>query len=138
MLGGSVEVERITAIVDEVLPQLVSNYEAHRMEYNNAFEEYREVAAAALAERRLALEAVHAIVVGGKPPSLEFDITPPDDHRLEYERAIGMLKLHRKTFDDPTKATIKITPDLYAAYVQDLWGWRDAFRLKNESYSRWK
>jgi len=132
MLGSSISVERVTARVDDVLEKLEIHYEKHKREYAHAYQDYRIAALESIQERARFLDGAHEVPVGIVAIDLRFEIEPPDDHRLEYERAIGMLTLHKNA----GQKTIKITPELYAAYCQDQWTWKEAFYNKNISYSR--
>jgi hypothetical protein len=144
MLGSGTGLDRVTAVVDEVLEKLREHYERHQEEYAEAYQLYRKAALEDVQDRAVQLDQSHEIPIGVDAPDLRFDLSPPDDHRLEYERAIGMLELHKRAEDkcaaiglgdgDHKPATIKITPELYAAYMQDQWEWKAAFYHKNLSY----
>jgi len=142
MLGSTTGLDRVTAVVDEILEKLREHYERHQQEFAEAYHAYRDAALDAIKERADAINETVKLPIGTDAPDLHFDLSPPDDHRLEYERAIGMLELHKSAEDKiaalvqgGTKpATIKITPELYAAYMQDQWEWKAAFYHKNASY----
>jgi hypothetical protein len=142
MLGSGTGLDRVTAVVDEVLEKLREHYERHQQEYAEAYQLYRKAALGDVQERAAQLEQTNEIPIGTDAPDLRFDLSPPDDHRLEYERAIGMLELHKSAEDkiaalgdgNVKPATIKITPELYAAYMQDQWEWKESFYHKNASY----
>jgi len=127
MLGDTDNLQRVTANVDELIEALVENFERHKREYNEACAAYRDAAHVAL-ESRLA-EVDRST---DSPPSLKFPGTllPPRDHRDDYERAIGMLRLHKNA----QATTIHITADQYAAFVQDKWGWTEKWKVSNSFY----
>ena len=106
MLGaGNNQIERVSAKCEELLAKLEEHYARHCEEYLAACEEYRKTALLALEARAKALQGK-----SDAPVDLRFEIDPPDDHRLDYERAIGLLTLHKNAGEE----TIKITPELYA------------------------
>lgn len=122
---GSQSLDKVKAKVDELLVKLKENYEKHKEIYAELYEAYQKRAVEALQERTKEIgestaEDVFAV-------DMSFDLEPPDDHRQDYERAIGMLELHKNAGEE----TISITPQLYAAYMQDLWGWEQEFWHKN-------
>lgn len=108
MLGNQ-SLDKVKAKVEELLVRLKENYERHKEIYAELYEAYQKRAVQALQERTKEVgesssEDVFAV-------DLNFDLEPPDDHRQDYERAIGMLELHKNAGED----TISITPQLYAA-----------------------
>jgi len=110
-----------------VLAKLKEHAAQHEKEYATAYEMYKAKAYDLLKERALEVEKSNG---DGDAVDLRFNLEPPDDHRQDYQRAIGMLELHINAGEE----TIRITPDQYAAFMQDLWGWKDAFWAKNASY----
>ena len=127
MLGDTDNLEKVNANVDELIEALVENFERHKREHNEACAAYRDAAHVAL-ESRLA-EVDRST---DSPPSLRFPDTlaPPQDHREDYERAIGMLKFHRNS----GLTSIYITAEQYAAFVQDRWGWTRKWKVSNTFY----
>jgi hypothetical protein len=127
MLGTSQGLERVTANVEEILAKLQEHAKQHDRDYAEAYKAYRQKARLMLEERMECLiHSDHTTL----PTDLRFGLEPPDDHRMDYERAIGMLTLHRNAGEK----TIRITPELYAAYCQDIWEWKERFWAKNVSY----
>ncbi|KKN81580.1 hypothetical protein LCGC14_0318430 [marine sediment metagenome] len=51
----------------------------------------------------------------------------PEDHTEEYERIIQMLKM---SSDDE----IKLSDNQFREYVQDQWGWKEAWSASNSKY----
>lgn len=121
---GSQALDRVKANCNELLAKLKTNFDEHKKLYAELYSAYQKKAAVLLKERAQELEssspASYAV-------NLQFEIEPPDDHRQDYERAIGMLELHMGAGEE----TIHITPALYAAYMQDIWGWEEQFWAKN-------
>jgi hypothetical protein len=126
MMSQGETMEKVTVKVETVVTALKENYERHKKEYAEAYDGYKRQAKTLLEER---LEEVAASSSETDQESLRFDLQPPEDHRDDYERAIGMLEM---TTDEETR----ITSTQYAAFIQDKWSWQREWAHSNKSYTR--
>jgi hypothetical protein len=126
MLSQGETMEKVTVKVETVVAALKENYERHKTDYAEAYDGYKRQAKILLEER---LAEVAASSSETEQENLRFDLTPPEDHRDDYERAIGMLEM---TTDEETR----ITATQYAAFIQDKWSWQREWSHSNKAYTR--
>lgn len=112
----------ITIRVDkkQLLEALEKNKAAHGAAYEKAKAGYLKVT-------RQSLEDMLQRIVGGELlPRLWLD-TPPDDHTGDYDDVIAMMQW---SLDN----TIELTQAQFKQYIQDDWGWKDAWTTSNATY----
>tara|TARA_Y100000034_G_C6909175_1_gene423051 strand:+ start:199 stop:585 length:387 start_codon:yes stop_codon:yes gene_type:complete len=126
MLSQGETMEKVTVPVEDVLKALKENYERHQQEYDAAYKGYQKQAEILLNER---LEEISASSSESDQVNLVFDLCPPEDHRDDYERAIGMLEM-------TTEEETRITATQYAAFIQDKWSWQQNWKHSNRAYTR--
>lgn len=126
MLSQGETMEKVTVKKKKVLEALKTNFERHKKEYDEAYEGYKKQAKVLLEERLSDLVASSSET---EQVDLGFELQPPEDHRDDYERAIGMLEMSK---EDDTK----ITATQYAAFIQDKWSWQKNWKFSNRSYTR--
>jgi hypothetical protein len=121
--------EKVRVKPSKLVEKLKENYTRHKQELAAARNLYLKKATEALTKRLTALEAAAKPGRGEtvEIPNLYFDLSPPDDHTEDYERAISMLEMCEDE-------TVTITATQFAAFVQDRWNWKGAFLDKNRSY----
>ncbi len=107
--------------VDHLKEVLVKNRAAHKVQFEQAWEGYRKVAAKELEDR---LDAVK----DGKPFQLWFNLSVPEDHTDDYDQTLEMLELH-------VEDTIALSINEYQQYFKDDWGWKGKFASDNATYS---
>lgn len=126
MLSQGETMEKVTVPVKNVLTALRENYERHKAEYAEAYEGYKRQAKTLLEER---IQDVEQSCPDSDQADLRFDLRPPEDHRDDYERAIGMLEM-------TTETETRITATQYAAFIQDKWSWQQDWKFSNRQYTR--
>ena len=104
---------------DELLKRLQENRDKHREVFEAALNGYREYAEELL---RGTIEDLKR----GRVPDIKISVSRPEDHTRDYDRVIGMLKMHQGEEFDLDETT-------YAQYVDDDWSWkRQWLRLSSE------
>jgi hypothetical protein len=103
----------VTVNKEELSKALKKNRKAHRKNFEEAWDAYREKAIANL-ESRL------AEIRDGGTIELYLNLVQPEDHTDDYDRVLEMLKMH-------TEDVIEISEQEFSQYVQDDWGWKHAF-----------
>lgn len=110
---------------DELMAILVKNREAHCAEFKVACEGYQKAAVAELTQRLAAFEKVDP---QNNNLSLDFSKLPkPQSHEQDYDRAIGLLKLH-------AEEKLTLDTDAYERFVEDNWEWKTGFAHTNSMY----
>lgn len=112
--------DRVRVRTGDLLAKLRANFERHKAELAAAQREYLKAARTEVERKLTALEA-------GQVVDLGFTLSPPDDHTQDYERAIAMLDMSQDEM-------VTVTAQQFAAYVQDMWSWKQAFFTTNASY----
>lgn len=113
--------ERVRVKTTDILFKLEENFARHKRELAAAQVAYLTAARAEVTKKLAALDAGEAL-------ALDFPLSPPDDHTQDYERAIAMLTMSQDEFTTVTAAQ-------FAAFVQDVWSWKQTFLVKNASYA---
>ena len=121
MISHGESMEKVRVKTADLIQKLEVNFNRHKDDLQESKELYAKKA-------RKLLSGKIKMLKEGKVVSLRFDISPPDDHTEDYERAIEMLRMCQDE-------TIHITSSQFAAYVQDRWTWKDSFNLQKMSYS---
>ena len=112
----------VTVKKEELLSALKKNREAHRTLFLEAQEGYRE---AAIKE----LDAMLKEARDNKPIRRSVTLIEPHDHTRDYDRAIRMLSMS-------VSETIFVSESEFAQYVEDDWGWKEAFVGTAMGYSK--
>lgn len=96
------------------------NREAHRDEYEKAFEGYREECIRCLQENLDALKsgAIRRVVISEDAP---------DDHTKDYTRVLEMLNA---SVDDQ----VTLTAMEFSNFALDEWGWKEMWVTSNSKY----
>ena len=103
----------------ELLEKIKSNHLNHKLAYEEAFEGYKKT-------MQNILEIQLDLVKKGAVIRVEvFAIPIPQDHSVDYERAIMMLEM---SVDDK----LEVSEEDFRMYVMDDWGWKRAF---SDTYS---
>lgn len=118
MYGREMKVTVRTADLREILTK---NKAKHIDAYQAAVEGYRKQAMEALQKRLAKMETAD------KPPSLSFKMPKPESHEKDYDRALGMLKLHAND-------TLVLDTEAYQKFVEDDWDWKHNFENVASSY----
>lgn len=103
---------------DELLAILEENRTKHREVFLAALNGFHR-------EAKKQLAAMVEQVTAGINTSVRIYLEAPRDHTSDYDRAIRMVQMHQS-------ATIQLSEEDVAQYVQDDWGWKGAW-LKNSS-----
>ena len=112
----------ITVDKSNLLEVLKKNRTGHRAIFEEALEGYRKRVVSELQSR------LDAALSGVKWDAC-IELVQPEDHTIEYDRAIQMLEMD-------IDSTVKLSSTEFQNYVQDEWGWTDRFLTSNASYSR--
>ena len=112
--------ESITINKLDLLTALRANREGHREQFLKAQEGWK----ASIIEE---LERRMADAKRGKFVDARFYFREPEDHTLEYDRAIRMMEMD-------INSTIKMPEHDFAQYVMDDWGWKAEWTACNSSY----
>jgi hypothetical protein len=112
--------DKVRVKKSEVLVALRKNLTKHKEEYNVAAEQYRARAKEELTEKL-------KTIIDGKNISLHTNLSPPDNHTKEYERTIKMLEMCQDE-------SVYITSHQFDCFIEDEWGWKESFMLKNSTY----
>jgi hypothetical protein len=86
------------------------NRRRHRTVFNDALAGYEREAEKILREHVEALQK-------GKHPHIQIILDRPEDHTRDYDRVIGMLRMH-------TEDTFELDEGSYRMYVDDDWAWK--------------
>lgn len=113
---------RTIKIKTDVLKEtLIKNKENHTKQFEEAWEGYCKFAAKELEKR---LEAAKE----RKSFQIYIEVSVPENHTEDYERAIKMLDLH-------VEDTISLDSNEYTQYFEDKWRWSGKFQSDNATYS---
>jgi hypothetical protein len=115
---------KITVSKDELLRILQENRDKHREVFIEAQKAYLEQVTAVFEERA-------AQARKGRRPDRYVSLEEPKDHTRDYDRVIGMLKMH-------TGDTFPLDMGEYEQYVQDRWGWSAQNRQTMSTYAAGK
>jgi hypothetical protein len=116
-VSGSLEVK---VSKERLLATLEANRAAHGTTYAKAKAGYIKVTIKELEEHLTRLADGHLLERVYIPG-------PPEDHTGDYDDAIEMMKWS-------TEDTVLLTQGQFKQYVQDDWGWKDAWMASNTSY----
>lgn len=112
--------DEITVRKDELLKVLKKNRGDHRDAFEKALDGWFETAKAEI--ERLRDEAKK-----GKLKQVHLVLPRPEDHTVDYDRAIQMLEMD-------IEETVVLRVDEFAQYVQDDWGWKRSWTVSNSGY----
>lgn len=115
--------EQVTVARVTLLRAIERNRVKHKAAYDKAIPAYR----------RKLIEAHERALVKAKRGDAPGPILlrKPEQHLDEYDRVIGMLKMH-------TEDTITLTAGEYDSYIRDKWDWSAAFFANTTSYASMK
>lgn len=113
----------LTVTVDVAL--LIAKLEANHAGHKAVVEKAR---AGFEREARIQLEKRLQQIRDGDLTAVQIFLPAVEDHSEDYERAIGMLKLHAAPM-------IVIGSEDYACYVEDRWGWKREWTASNDRYT---
>lgn len=106
--------------VSKLLAHLMKNREAHKIEYAEAMDGYRDAVIKALSDKlkkaRKEEDVDHSIKV-----------VRPTDYTDSYDEAIAMLEW-------TTEKEVEIDRQQFKQYVQDEWVWKQAFAATSALY----
>jgi vacuolar-type H+-ATPase subunit H len=103
-------VKPITMNKETLLKILEENRGKHRTVFEDALEGYAE-------EAEKTLQAHLNAIRKGRTPDIRIILDRPEDHTKDYDRIIGMLKLHLGD-------TWELDEQSYRMYVDDDWAWK--------------
>lgn len=116
------DMDKITVSKDDLLVKLQENRDKHRTVFLDAWTGYSEEA------QRILNDHLMMIRNGQVPRKIQIILAPPEDHTRDYDRVIGMLKMHQgDTFD--------LDEQMYAQYVDDDWSWKRAWLETSTQYA---
>jgi hypothetical protein len=93
----------------------------HRKVFNDALAGYARAAEQVLREHMETLRQ-------GKYPEIRILLERPEDHTRDYDRVIGMLKMH-------TGDTFELDEQSYRQFVDDDWTWKRQWLDTNITYA---
>lgn len=105
----------------ELLKRLEENRDKHRAVFEAALNGYKEHATAVLKDHL-------ADLAHGRTPEIRISVTRPEDHTRDYDRVIGMLKMHQGI-------TFELDETTYAQYVDDDWQWKRQWLQTSTRYA---
>ena len=100
----------ITVDKSKLIEIMEENRNRHRTVFNDALAGYEREAERILREHMEALRQ-------GKHPVIQIILDRPEDHTRDYDRIIGMLRMH-------TGSTFELDEQSYRMYVDDDWSWK--------------
>jgi hypothetical protein len=103
----------------ELLTILEKNREQHKKDAEDALNGYY------IEAKEKFLNALEAIRERKDIPHI--NLFKPVSHVEQYDRAIGMLKMH-------VNDTVTLSMEEYASYVDDEWDWKHQWQLSNTAY----
>ncbi len=106
---------------DKLLATLRTNLERHSGIVKEALQGY-------VAKARIAVEKRLKMLEAGTAVTLQFSLTPPQDHSEVYRTAIQMLEWN-------TSPYVELAPDEFRQLVLDEWDWTSNFVHSNAVYS---
>jgi len=115
----------IDAKVDDLMAKVTENRDKHRAVFEDALDGYKKAAEKALADR------IEKIRAGKRGVSLYVSLTEPTDHTRDYDRVIGMLKMHKEAGNN----IIELAEADAARYVNDDWEWKRQWAKLSNSYA---
>jgi hypothetical protein len=133
VISSGETMEKVRVKPAKLVEKLRENFNRHKEELAKAQSAYRKKAKEVLTARLEKFSTYEKAITRSdlkdtaELPSMYFDLTPPDDHTEDYERAISMLEMCEDE-------TVMVTATQFAAFVQDRWNWKGAFLAKNSSY----
>lgn len=104
-----------------LIEKMADNRAKHRAVFDAALEGYRK-------EAMEELNAHIADLNAGRAPKITINLIRPSDHTQDYDRVIGMLKVHQGE-------TYELTEQDYAQYVDDDWQWKRQWVAMSNSYA---
>jgi len=103
---------------------LEKNLETHEADFDIAWDAYAE----ALKENLDQILKAAKTMRKGEKINVYVNLTPPENHKEDYKRAIEMLDWHKED-------EITITEQEFTCLVQDDWGWKGQFTTLNSFYT---
>lgn len=116
----STSVKTVKVNKSELITALRNNQDRHRATYQQALANWQVKVIKALTDAASDAQARRVFKV-------DFDLPKPVSYSDEYERAIGMLKMH-------VEDTIELDLAEYRQYIQDDWGWKHHFTASTSQY----
>lgn len=115
----TVEVSKV-----ELVKKLQANLQTHKADFDIAWDKFREQAAHNFEQR------LHQIKEAPKGAQLDLwvNLVVPEDHSDDYVRALEMLEWE-------VNDTVELQEHEFKQYVQDDWGWKNAFLSTNQLYT---
>ena len=134
-------IRAVTVDRDRLLARLKENRATHERKYLEAFAGYKDKLQAALAEQAekiregvaKKLSAAERIKPGDSLShsfnvSISVSLEVPEDHRIDYDRAIDRLSWE-------TSAEIQVTEGDFNCFVRDEWDWQARFQGSHRHYT---
>ncbi len=112
--------QTVTVNKDTLIEVMTKNREQHRDAFEEAFDGYHKECIRVLEENLAQFRA-------GTRKRLEWRESPPEDHTKDYDRVLKMLAM---SVDDE----IDLLSNEFECYVQDDWGWKQAWGTSNSKY----
>jgi hypothetical protein len=109
----------VTMRKEELRGLVQANRNNHRRAFEKAIVEYRK---AVITELDRMIERVKS----GDVIEHFIRLPQPDDHTKDYDQVLDML-------DYSVDKNIELTHSEFAQYVQDDWGWKDAFTTTSQT-----
>jgi hypothetical protein len=106
---------------DTLLKVLQENRSKHRSVFEDALDGYTR-------EAEKVLQEYLTKIRNGKTPDIRIILDRPEDHTRDYDRVIGMLKMHLGT-------TFELDEQSYRMYVDDDWAWKRAWIDNSSQYA---
>jgi hypothetical protein len=111
----------ITVQKDELLEKLEENRRKHRTVFEDALHGYAD-------KMQDILEGYVNDMKRGRIPVIQIGLIRPEDHTRDYDRVIGMLKMHQGD-------VFELDEDTYRQYVDDDWGWKRQWLATSTEYA---
>jgi hypothetical protein len=116
----SVNVDR-----NELLAKLKINLDLHRVEYQEALDEYQD---RLLADLKLAVKKVNSTQNPTELKDFRFNIQFPQNHEDDFKDVIEMLEMS-------VDQTINLDAESFKAYIKNEWSWQHHFRASKMAYA---
>jgi hypothetical protein len=105
----------------DLIKIMEENRRRHRTVFNDALAGYDREAEKVLREHTESLRA-------GKHPEIRILLDRPEDHTRDYDRVLGMLRMH-------TGDTFELDEGSYRMYVDDDWAWKRQWLDTSNTYA---
>lgn len=122
---GDTAMRTVKVDKSRLVETLKTNREKHRVEFQEAFQGYKNALIAAFQRR---VDQAKDIKQGGPGVDHSIRLDVPSDHTDEYDRALAVM-----AWEEEGKIVLSMND--FNCYVLDDWDWQSSFKQLHNTYS---